>query len=183
MIPSTLRDRLAWWLRRCTTTRPQSVKSTRFRSFLNRVDIKDVAECWPWTGYIMPKTGYGALMTTGQKLLLAHRLSFQYYYQPPEMPSQVRHTCDNPPCVNPHHLQAGDARSNVWDSVLRDHNANRLKSHCKRGHLLDRENTYVNPNSNSRQCRTCQREAQRRYDAKRRKTVEDRSPSRRSAPQ
>ena len=41
-------------------------------------------------------------------------------------------------------------------------------NHCKRGHELTPENTYINSSSRERACRECIRDKQRRYEAKQR---------------
>lgn len=47
---------------------------------------------------------------------------------------------------------------NSLDAVRNGRHWNANKSACKRGHRFDRENTYVNPGSGARQCRTCMRD-------------------------
>lgn len=49
---------------------------------------------------------------------------------------------------------------------------NAAKTHCKRGHPLSGENLMRN-SSGCRQCRTCQRLAQRKYELKKRQKSED----------
>lgn len=46
---------------------------------------------------------------------------------------------------------------------------NSVKTHCKRGHEYSAENTYVNPLTGGRTCRTCKREFNRIDKAERRK--------------
>jgi hypothetical protein len=41
---------------------------------------------------------------------------------------QIRHDCDNPPCVNPAHLRAGSAKDNTADALARGR---------RRGRVLD----------------------------------------------
>lgn len=39
------------------------------------------------------------------------------------------------------------------------------RTHCPRGHLFDRANTYVRPDNGRQQCRTCARERQKAHRA------------------
>ena len=40
----------------------------------------------------------------------------------------VRHTCDNPRCINPDHLEIGDQSDNMQDCVQRGRHANNLRN-------------------------------------------------------
>jgi predicted XRE-type DNA-binding protein len=68
---------------------------------------------------------YGVLGWKG-KTVRAHRLA---YYLANNVPMGsikglfVRHKCDNPKCVNPSHLELGDAQSNVDDRESRSRSA------------------------------------------------------------
>ena len=73
--------------------------------------------CWEWAGGRTPK-GYGTLSNAG-KTLRAHRVSYEYFLGPLRHELVVRHRCDNPPCVNPEHLEAGTIKDNVGDRVSR----------------------------------------------------------------
>ena len=81
----------------------------------------DVTEagCWEWRGSKMLKRGgYGQLNDRG-KLLKTHRISYEYHKGPIPEGHLVRHTCDNPPCVNPEHLLTGVTKHNSEDSKTR----------------------------------------------------------------
>ena len=62
------------------------------------------------------KNGYGKTYRNG-KHVKAHRMAFldANGYLPP----LVTHICDNPPCVNPAHLEAGTCQSNMDDKYAR----------------------------------------------------------------
>lgn len=73
--------------------------------------------CVEWTGYVSAQ-GYGQLMRNGAKLS-AHRLAYEQAFGPIPEGRVIRHSCDNPPCVNPDHLSLGDRGDNARDAVAR----------------------------------------------------------------
>lgn len=71
--------------------------------------------CWEWQGKL-DRYGYGSLKING-KTIKAHRYSYEKYYGSFNKELHVLHTCDNPKCVNPHHLFLGTNQDNVKDRV------------------------------------------------------------------
>lgn len=59
--------------------------------------------------------GYGNFSLNGRQMT-AHRAAYTMYNGPVEADQVVRHTCDNPPCVNPAHLLVGTQKDNVNDA-------------------------------------------------------------------
>jgi hypothetical protein len=70
---------------------------------------KHLDECWEWTG-TRGKGGYGVVVIEGTQYR-ASRVTLNEY----DPSVQVLHTCDNPPCVNPVHLQRGTIQENQYD--------------------------------------------------------------------
>lgn len=68
-------------------------------------------------------------------------------------PMVVRHTCDNPLCVEPSHLIAGTYLDNTNDIRVRGRQLGRAKEDiCKRGHRMTPDNRYK-----SGDCKECAR--------------------------
>lgn len=73
--------------------------------------------CWEWTKSIQSR-GYGTIGRNG-KVILAHRAAYELFNGPIPDGAHVLHSCDNPRCVNPEHLMAGDAAQNMREAVER----------------------------------------------------------------
>ena len=54
---------------------------------------------------------------------LIHRQMYQVFFQEPIDGRVIRHTCDNPACINPFHLKSGTHADNVQDRVDRKRSA------------------------------------------------------------
>lgn len=74
--------------------------------------------CREWVGARF-ESGYGLIRLAG-RTRRAHRVSYEAAYGPIPDGLVVRHTCDNPPCINPEHLLLGTAKDNMADAVSRD---------------------------------------------------------------
>ena len=97
-------------------------KSTQLlRRFLDRFVPGEKHECWEWEAS-KDRKGYGKIWN-GDRLLRAHRVSYEIFAGPITEGLVVRHKCDNPGCVNPHHLVVGTVADNVRDMMERDRQA------------------------------------------------------------
>lgn len=73
--------------------------------------------CWLWHA-ARNNHGYGK-MWDGEKVDMAHRLSYRLYRGGIPDETLVLHSCDNPACVNPDHLRLGTYKDNTQDMLSR----------------------------------------------------------------
>lgn len=105
---------------KCHGTTDDPVRLTPEQRFWAKVDRHGPDECWPWTAAVN-EHGYGVFNATGRKagpLVKAHRFSLELAGVD-TADLVVRHSCDNPPCVNPTHLSVGSKADNTADMVAR----------------------------------------------------------------
>lgn len=116
--------------------------------------------CWEWTAY-RNDDGYGRFNIDNTQRF-AHRLAYQHLVGEVPEGTELDHLCGNRGCVNPEHLEPVTHRENVLRGNAPAAQQAR-QTHCKRGHELDGENLYVEPNGRRRVCRTCKRDYLRNY--------------------
>lgn len=81
----------------------------------NKIDRRGVNECWPWTG--SKANGYGHIAIGGKFIQATHAV---YCLVNRKLPTyQILHSCDNPACCNPNHLEDGTQKKNLADRSLR----------------------------------------------------------------
>jgi hypothetical protein len=133
--------------------------------FLGVVPQTTPSGCWEWPG-ARDRDGYGVKTVNGRQWRV-NRLALETVGVDIDH-GLVLHHCDNPPCFRPSHLRVGTLLDNMADKVARGRQKNQYKeaTQCIRNHPFTPENTYINPTSGSRQCRTCRREDNRRRKQK-----------------
>lgn len=150
----------------------------RLDAFLRRVNRDgpvpvqkpELGSCWIWTSR-MGHANYGVWWWSdnGKKRYTdAHRWLYLETIGPIPKGLHLDHICHNGDescprgdacmhrrCVRPSHLEPVSRTENLLRAQL---------GHCRRGHPYDEQNTYID--AGNRRCRTCQREAVRRYVAR-----------------
>jgi hypothetical protein len=82
---------------------------------------EDPSGCTEWTGRT-DKDGYGVRgARIGERR--AHRFAYASAHGDIPVGMIVRHTCDNPLCCNPSHLELGSHHENIEDKVVRSRQA------------------------------------------------------------
>lgn len=100
--------------------------------------VKKSDGCWLWMAG-KNASGYGVYWS-GERHVLAHRQSYELSNGPIPSGLFVCHTCDNPPCVNPSHLNLGGPQDNMSDRFERGRykrNPPRLKDSLPVGQMVD----------------------------------------------
>lgn len=124
--------------------------------FLPKVGEADSNGCAPWLGSLNNK-GYGQLFGGAgatPRLLLAHRVAYEAFVEPIPDGFVLDHLCQNPRCVNPHHLEVVTQRENLRRGIER-------RTHCRAGHEFTPETTRYTV-AGYRRCRLCDRILNRR---------------------
>ena len=122
--------------------------------------------CWLWTA-ALNAYGYGHFgvgMSSRDAPVRAHRFAYEQLFGSIPSDREIDHLCRVRHCVRPEHLDLVTTRTNL----LRGRSfaaVNAHKTHCVNGHSLeDQDNVYAW--RGRRKCRTCHREADRRYYAR-----------------
>ncbi len=141
----------------------------QLRHFEAKVERVTESGCWIWMGSL-GRGQYGRLRD-GALTRYAHVMSYEHYCGPIGHGLQLDHLCRVPSCVNPSHLEAVAARTNVLRSLgVAAKNAS--KRHCQRGHELFGANLYAPDRSlNRRNCRICKLAYHREYMRRRRAAI------------
>ena len=134
--------------------------------FWNKVD--KTSTCWLWTGSTNP-LGYGSIRIQ-YVLYKAHRISYYMAYGSIPAGMEIDHTCCNPSCVRPDHLEAVTHAENMRryrtragikaKPYVERGNAQTKKRFCPHGHEYTPDNTgrQRKPDGTyARYCRTCRR--------------------------
>src|ERR1044072_2899631 len=90
-----------------------STMTTLIDRFWSKVDKKGEDECWEWKGYRKPN-GYGQFKKDRKKVY-AHRFVKSLQVRQLTSEDVCCHICDNPICVNPHHIEVQSQAWNVRD--------------------------------------------------------------------
>jgi len=107
------------WERNHVNGDPLSVRSMRGATVAERLAhySQPVGDCIEFTGY-RDTDGYGH-MSVDKNDVQAHRVSYTINVGPIPDGLIVRHKCDNPPCVDPSHLELGTHGDNAQDRMRR----------------------------------------------------------------
>jgi hypothetical protein len=142
-------------------TQATSLVPHSFESVSSRYPLMRMSQgCWIWQGARSGK--YGSIKRSG-KTIGVHRHIYEELCGPIPAGKQLDHLCRNPLCCNPAHLEPVSQRENTLRGAGPTA-TNARKTHCRRGHPFDEENTIWRPGG-GRRCRACQREIdQRRFE-------------------
>ena len=117
------------------------------------------SDCWLWEGYKNMVGGYGRISYPKTNTLV-HKLAYETRKGSPVAEGlELDHLCREKSCWNPAHLEEVTRSINTKRGLVPILNRERNASitHCPMGHEYSEENTYINPRTNCRQCRTCRR--------------------------
>jgi hypothetical protein len=95
----------------------------KFHGWTEVLRVPELGECWESRA---PEKGPYRYVSSRAVPLSAHRVSYEHHKGPIPEGMLVRHRCDNPPCVNPEHLEVGTPLENMMDAVQRNRHAHTL---------------------------------------------------------
>ena len=121
-----------------------SVEKTVEQTLALHVPNRPISGCWIWLGH-RDKRGYGR-MYLNRRQGFAHRYIYQHFKGGLRDDQLLRHTCDNPPCVNPDHLIPGTDADNARDMVERGRSARGTKHRAAKlteSQVMEMRRTYA----------------------------------------
>jgi hypothetical protein len=123
--------------------------------------------CVLWLGCIA-KSGYGrfGLRADDKHVTSAYVAAYLTFVGPVPPGMELDHLCRNRACIAVWHLEPVTHRVNLLRGETQAAE-NASKETCIHGHAFDERNTYWRPDGNGRQCRTCQRQINRRCEQRR----------------
>ena len=128
------------------------------KRFWAKVDVRSPNECWPWLA--AKAKGYGRF-NTGGRIRSAPQVAWELKNGKPfPVGMDSAHSCNNPACVNPDHIEPQTRRKNLQYAVSLGRwvgTKNWKKTHCSRGHKY----TPQDFDGSRHRCRKC-KNAQRR---------------------
>jgi len=84
--------------------------------------------CWVWTG-ARATDGYGVVTYNMRDNVKLHRIVYELTTGEDITGKVVRHTCDNPLCINPDHLLVGTHTDNMKDRDSRERHGKSKLTH------------------------------------------------------
>lgn len=90
--------------------------------FLSNTTLED--GCLIWKG-CFNTDGYARTAWSGHSNGKVHRIVYELYYKDNPDGFVVRHSCDNPKCINPIHLSRGTNTENIKDRTERNRHGQR----------------------------------------------------------
>lgn len=133
--------------------------------FWSKVDTD--GECWLWTAS-KGHFGHGQFYLAGA-MKRAHRLAYEELVGAIPEGMHLDHLCENPPCVNPAHLEPVSPKENTLRGTNNCAAKNARVRYCPRGHPYDAANTYrAGVKKRPRRCLICHREQSKKSMRKQR---------------
>ncbi len=141
--------------------------------------VQRTESCWLWCGN-KAAYGYGYFCLDHTTRIKAHRAAWQFAHgQLVPYGKWILHRCSARLCVNPDHLYVGTVLDNNRDTVKagthpftdpgwKAQYGARPATYCRRGHLMDENNRYLDKTRGTKRCAVCQRAADRRRYQQRR---------------
>lgn len=146
-----------------TSRNPNLVVGTPAERFWAKVQFTD--SCWLWQAKTNA-AGYGEFWD--KRDTKAHRWAYEFCVGPIPADLHLDHLCRVRNCVKPDHLEPVTPKENIRRGQTGKHRRGLRMAACKRGHIMDAANSYIDPNGYPR-CRACAQAAERARVRDRRK--------------